>query len=698
MSNEPDEIENALEAATGATPPGGPVTPGAYDWGIQPGTAVEPRDNRVLQSIETLWAKHPYIGDGNHVIHVTRLEPQKWKGDSICGLIDDKLTDELTSMEFRERYGGGKYKLQVCGYAGGGGVRKFKMRGEPMIITCPGKPNPKYFFTTPEEPEDMGTDITSTLMAHVLKGTEAEQKKAMEAFAAARGENTAAFDGAMRLSSERVAEVRNMHEGVIASLRDDLATAKNTISQLEDKVRSLQEENNRVVREADTRIANEDMRRVKESRELHEQVVRDLSHKHEEELRRIREDAAVRSADARARWDDQLSQLRSQFDSERSSLNGRIDQIRSESSQRILDETRRLDEMHRLQAEQSRQTYEARISDITRSHESEIRTLTASHAAQLSSARDVATIQITSNDAVTKQHITMLRQRTDEMSAELNRLRDENNDLREEKYKPAHVAVAEARALLDELSPQVEEKTEEKKDWKQQAVEMAPALIGMVAQRLSNPPTQVVPTGTVQTPPQSALPQGRQQPQSQQYPGARRRPMRPVGYDPADYPVAVSAPPRPYQQGPLRPRDGGPGPGPVAPPAAPSSPPSAPTVEPPVVQPTMGTPVQESAPTAATSQETQTQSGQADNGNFQMFATQLESAFQRSVPPETVAAEFVKLAGQEQAAQVMQAVSPVDVIEFLKRTPGDKASALTSFRGKKYLEAIWVAARSLLVH
>lgn len=690
-----DEVERAtIDAMNEASGRDVPLIPPAFTRATDFGQST--RESRDAAGIESLYDDFP-IGDGNHRIRVTRLQPEKWDGVQVSGVIDE-FTEKIDTLEFGKRYGGGVYRVQVLGYEVRPGRGETVLRAKREVtVKIPGKPNPMFFNVRGEGADDMAG---MTGMAEIMR----ENQRQM---ADVQKPNVELMRAAQEMAASRAAEVRDTMNGQVMSLQAEVQRLQSLLTRSEEKVRQLGDEIVKIQRETDKRLSDAEMQRVQELRQQHESMTREARDKHEEELRRVRDDAARQQSDMRQRYDEQISSMRQSWDSERQQLMVKAGEDVRAAHQAAESRHASLKEMYDLQLNELRRSTAERIEDYRARHDTELRSLQAGQALQVDSIKSNESMRAQSVVDSAQQRVLYTEKMLGELRAELKALKDENKQLRDEKFKPVHVAIAEAKQIVEMVgggAPGAEgpEEDDKPKTWQDRMVEIAMALAPALAGRLA--PAEPPPPGGAGAP---ALPQRAQQQQAQaqaQHEQQRRRAARPPApgawsppvpgarMPPApDYPVAPAARPSVIPMGAAHPTATGS----VVSPMSAGLEPAAVAIQQDqaavaAVQQAVG-----SAPAAGPAPAGP--AGMPSDGQMQALILELDRVIANDEKSaEDFAREFVAGVGPDVARQVLDALAPEQLVAFVQQTPGGDRSAIVTLQGRRYLTELWRVARQMV--
>ena len=695
-----------------------------------PKVAVEPptfKKGDKPESLEDLYAIYPDIGNGSYRLRVIREQPKNYGGMQIRGILED-VDHKISMDEFRTRYGGGTYVVQVFGPMPG---RDDALKVYAAIqIQTPGPPAPG---SLPGGEDIMmgGPRFMPMEAPNVqIKRLDLEQKQ----FEQERAER-------QKLQSELQEQRKN--DPTVDILRQTIINASVDLKAKEEENRHLRDE---IVNERSKSAEKlRDAEKALEDRleKVHQVSMQALKDRYETELKNLRDryDADLRSHDDSAKKELESVRKSLELDLKRNqdSYRDELARISAANSAEVVriqahatSETDRNRKALEDQITNLRLSYDGRLADLQRATDKETAQVREQRDREISNLkmtydREIANLKMTYDQGEkftnksTELQISTLNAQLERSRSDYDSLKREADALRKAQNKDPATFIRETKEMASSLLGMVDGAEaaaaaggEEAFDWKKEAAKTA---IG-VFQKLPDIARDV--TGSIaqaraqnQAMAQAQQAQAQAQAQARTALPPRKRGVAPdrwtggagyapvaneIPFNPPLPPRIIQAPPQPEQQGP---------------------------VVQPVAQPPIQAVPQQAVPAAQTQivplpqmpQEQVTQGLQAQpqpqpqqavapeqlQAGLEHFIGQLGMAFEMEVTPENFAKGFMDAMvqqfgpeiGPQQAGQLMQQLPVAQFMQIVDQASGGQAPIL-SRAGRDYTKQVWVEVGKLL--
>lgn len=418
------------------------------------------------QTLEDLYAVHPDIGGGGKHLRVHRMEPQRWGGTTISGYLGD-VWRQITMDEFKETYGGGRYKVLVMGPVRGTleqDGRSATKTIDSMFLSVPGEPRINAHSDTMQSHSSFAVGSAPQIEMERIRADrareEARDREMAELRARAASQTSPDILRHLEASTtRRAAEIRESYKITIENLQAEIGRLQSKLSAREEEVQALQAKIVAVQTEASTQIAKiQGEARDQVSREETTRI-RELRDRMEDERARLKEEHTTRIG---AMQDDHRRAIqalvdthsRERSDYERASQSERDrlrDDVARREQQQVADRQRDIDNTHRLfesRLAETQRSYESRIAELQRTYETQLRMQNENHQRELNSIRATEDSKSTFTEKTARIQIQQLQTEISSLRSDKEALTRENASLRDKTYKSPVEAIEDAQQLM----------------------------------------------------------------------------------------------------------------------------------------------------------------------------------------------------------------------------------------------------------
>lgn len=679
------------------------------------------------------------VGNGQYYVTVERVEPRSWEGVPTRGELPE-IWKPMSWENFQETYGGSKYELIV--YIQKDAHTKPKRCSKPITVNVPhldpvidietrfGKTeseamaasqipgrgratNPDArMFETQKEFEEKAEDRRE----RQEKEREAREQRLVEK---AQREQQEKGDAALRLASqqlaERGAEVKELRE-TIEKLREDFTKANNN-GGVKDavemaKVMRPAPEEAAALRNLQEKLTDQHAKEIQRLTERNADEIKRLTERHQDELRGLREQHTneLKRLDERNAASEKTAAERVAAADTRATE--RIAAVEARTTKQVEDSKERIKEvetrMEKAVAE-AKLDSDRRANDIQNRHNERVADIERQHKREIESIRERWELQVGSEKG-------SWQSRLDLKDAEIARLKEELDRVREEARKPLAERLTEAAAVAEAIGYTKDGGGgEEPKDWKQMGLEIIGNVAGQFPEILraagdtfakarQQPTAQQVTQYAARPPQQMVAVQ-----QAPALPGRRRGGFAtedgpdyegPKGTRPPIYPQA--APPQTPVQQPIM--------QPIMPPQAPMvQQPMQPIMQPATPVEAMPAPVQETPPAPAPSIPAPSMppptapsvppvaaTAEAVDGQILQLRPLFETAYSQNAKPEELANYCMQNFGKDNVATVLTMGMTPERFLVAMSNGGFATSRLCRRDGQKFLRETFNVLKSMV--
>ncbi|MDD1679049.1 MAG: hypothetical protein LUO93_07720, partial [Methanomicrobiales archaeon] len=340
---EPRLVANPPPPRAYANPANRPLPPPPEDkpfWHDGPSEKA-PRVGKI-SSLEDLCTSQPGLADGQVFLRIDRKEPKMVRGVRTAGFIKD-IHGTLTTPEFAEMFGGGKYAITAVRVGDDG---NFRSAGQ-IEVQVQGNPTPD---TLPEE-----NDMTSAgrAAAPVYGGEPAQvavermrvDERREERFREALRPPDALIEAVGKTNDRAIQMVSDKSNALIEVLRAQTDAAMDAAAKKDDEIRELRfriSELDRQLADAKHHTETEEIKRIREAKD---NELRRITEDHSRTVERISNDARNSIAEEQRRHTDERSRIIAdntrEFERERAAAQLRENQIRTdyERAEKLMKES-----------------------------------------------------------------------------------------------------------------------------------------------------------------------------------------------------------------------------------------------------------------------------------------------------------------------------------------------------------------------